>query len=49
MSVFDSPALNRKTVGDVLFRPLDEAGTIPKVVDVGAQNGMGMLPEAFTS
>ena len=42
---FDIPFLGKDTIGDVIMRPLSES--TPVVLDVGARNGMMMLPESY--
>ncbi|MGQ0663095.1 MAG: FkbM family methyltransferase [Pseudomonadota bacterium] len=37
-----------RTVGDIVFAPLEEAKIAPTVVDVGARNGMFFLPASYT-
>ncbi|WP_145927368.1 FkbM family methyltransferase [Bradyrhizobium neotropicale] len=38
---------NALTIGAIVFAPLDRAECLPIVVDVGARNGMSLLPSSF--
>jgi hypothetical protein len=46
--LLDAPTSLGRTVGDIIFAPLDKAGTDLLVVDAGARNGMYLLPESYT-
>jgi len=37
------------TISELVAQPLTEAGILPQVVDVGARNGMFLLPPAYTA
>ena len=36
-----------QTIGDIVFAPLDAKGIEPVVVDLGARNGMMLLPASY--
>jgi FkbM family methyltransferase len=48
-SAFDFPVRGGGTVGDIICAPLDATGVEPVVVDVGARNGMALLPASYTA
>ena len=49
MTVLERRTALGATVWDLASRPVLQAGVSPRVVDVGARNGMFLLPAAYTS
>jgi len=48
MSGFEYRVADGRTVAEIVFAPLDKAGIMPTVVDVGARNGFLQLPSSYT-
>jgi FkbM family methyltransferase len=46
--LLDSRTRVGSTIGDFVLSPVERAGITPLVVDVGARNGMYLLPESYT-
>jgi FkbM family methyltransferase len=46
--LFDAPTRLGRTVGDIVLAPVNKAGVDLLVVDVGARNGMYLLPPSYT-
>jgi FkbM family methyltransferase len=47
-NILDLSLPSGRTLGDVTLEPVLSAGCTPLVVDVGARNGMMLLPESYT-
>lgn len=45
--LLDAPTRLGRSVGDIILAPVDEAGADLLVVDVGARNGMYLLPASY--
>ncbi len=48
-SPLEFPVEGGETVADIVFAPLDAKGVEPVVIDLGARNGMMLLPESYAS
>lgn len=48
-NALDLKTASGKSIEEIVFEPLDKAGVVPLVVDVGARNGMMFLPQSYAN